>query len=50
MSIMFRNSLPNGVNLVLHGGLIPDAVSYLTEPVAPGKTVCRVAGPTVYCA
>lgn len=41
VEIVFRNSLPNAVNLVMNGGLIPDSVSYLTAAVAPGTTVSR---------
>ena len=44
LEIVFRNSLPNPVNLVLHGALIPDDDSYTTMPVAPGSTVRRKKG------
>ena len=39
IDIVFRNSLPNSVNLVLNGGLIPDNPSYLTAAISPGQTV-----------
>jgi hypothetical protein len=45
IDIVFRNSLPNAVNLVLNGGLIPDSPSYLTAAINPGQTVrCRQNG------
>ena len=39
IEIVFRNSLPNAVNLVFNGGLIPDDPSYLTAAISPGQTV-----------
>ena len=39
IDIVFHNSLPNAVNLVLNGGLIPDSPSYLTAAISSGETV-----------
>ena len=39
IEIVFRNSLPNAVNLVFNGGLIPDDPSFLTAAISPGQTV-----------
>ncbi len=41
IEVVFRNSLPNAVNLVFNGGLIPDDPSYLTAAISPSQTVRR---------